>query len=42
VAMRWPHGRPPARVHVSLDGRERALDVEPLAASLGRVVLPTT
>jgi len=40
VAMRWPGRRPPARVHVRLDGRESSLDVEALADGLGRVVLP--
>ncbi len=40
VAMRWPGRRPPARVHVRLDGRELSLDVEALADGLGRVVLP--
>jgi len=40
VATRWPGRRPPACVHVRLDGRELSLDVEALADGLGRVVLP--
>ncbi len=40
VAMRWPAGRLPTRVHVHLDGWEFSLQVEPLGDGLGRVVLP--
>jgi hypothetical protein len=40
IALRLPDGRPPARLTVSRDGRDLSLQVQPLNAGQGRVMLP--
>jgi hypothetical protein len=39
IALRLPDGRPPARLTVPRDGRDLSLQVQPLNAGQGRVML---